>query len=142
MLLSVTLYLSWTLLVLSPAQFLPIRAFDSHPHAKEATGPVTFISEGARLARRLPQQSECSVRAVPSTLHYSSYLFITPSKAFQAVRFSVYQAQVYHNIRASFPFFSFFPNCLSQVWTKLSSLVEDEDALKWLKDATAPVVRQ
>ena len=66
----VTICLSWdgTLLVLPPAQFLPVRAFDSHPYAKEAPGPVTFISEGARLARRLPHQSECSAHVGPSTL--------------------------------------------------------------------------
>ena len=40
-----------------------------------------------------------------------------------------------------FPDSVVFPNCFSQVWTKLSNLVEDEDALNWLKDATAPVVR-
>ena len=28
------------------------------------------------------------------------------------------------------------------VWTKLNKLVEDEEALAWLKEATAPVVRQ
>lgn len=55
--LSVTIYLSWTLLVFFPAQFLPIRVVDSHPYAKEAPGPVTSIPEGARLAGRLPQQS-------------------------------------------------------------------------------------
>lgn len=61
--LSVAIYLSWTLLAFSPAQFLPIRAVDSDPYAKEALGPVTSISKGARLARRLPQQSECSAHA-------------------------------------------------------------------------------
>ena len=28
------------------------------------------------------------------------------------------------------------------VWTKLNKLVEDEEALAWLKEATAPVTRQ
>lgn len=28
-----------------------------------------------------------------------------------------------------------------QVWSKLSSLIEDEEALAWLRDATAPVAR-
>lgn len=28
------------------------------------------------------------------------------------------------------------------VWTKLNKLVEDEEALAWLKEATAPVTRK
>lgn len=51
---------SSTILVLLPLQLLPIRAVDSHPYAKEASGSIASISKGARLAGRLPQQSESS----------------------------------------------------------------------------------
>lgn len=32
--------------------------------------------------------------------------------------------------------------CPYQVWEKLKNLVQDEEALAWLKEATAPVVRR